>query len=381
MATRFILAVCSLLMTSTSAVAANTYREDTQLHPDTDTPQFGFSVAIGTDEVAVVMPKQSDKPSGSVALFKKDSSGSWITDTVLPDYSEPGHDFSGYLGCNGIAVGSDTAIVGLPGANGGAGVVVVFERAPFGWTSRQVLSAPMASTFESFGCSVSLSGNLLVIGAPGHANVGAAYAFTYKDVSWTFDSELDAAGAAKHDEVGFSVAADGDQILVGAPHSNFDQGASFVFERFGSTWTQTHKLTASDGAAGDQFGEAVSLSEGKAIIGAPERAMGNGAAYVYTSDEFDQETRFSSPTDTNFGSAVGIAANRIIVGALGSSTVSAYTRSGATWYLLAQFSASSTRMGGAVAISGSTIVFGEVSLDSGAVNIFHDDDIFFHGYE
>ncbi len=45
-------------------------------------------------------------------------------------------------------------------------------------------------------------------------------------------------------------------------------GAAYVFVRSGSTWTQQAKLTASDAAAGDQFGYSVSVSGDTAVVGA-----------------------------------------------------------------------------------------------------------------
>jgi hypothetical protein len=55
----------------------------------------------------------------------------------------------------------------------------------------------------------------------------------------------------------------GDTALVGAigddNGANVDQGSAYVFVRSGTTWTEQAKLTASDGAAYDQFGNSVSL--------------------------------------------------------------------------------------------------------------------------
>ena len=68
-----------------------------------------------------------------------------------------------------------------------------------------------------------------------------------------------------------------------------DQGAAYVFTEPGSGWanmTQTAKLTASDGAAGDDFGTSVSISGNTVVVGAPDATVGansgQGAAYVFT---------------------------------------------------------------------------------------------------
>ena len=68
-----------------------------------------------------------------------------------------------------------------------------------------------------------------------------------------------------------------------------DQGAAYVFTEPGSGWanmTQTAKLTASDGAADDRFGDSVSISGNTVVVGAPNATVGGnsgqGAAYVFT---------------------------------------------------------------------------------------------------
>ena len=82
-------------------------------------------------------------------------------------------------------------------------------------------------------------------------------------------------------------------MVVGADRAtvggNSQQGAAYVFTEPASGWasmTQTAKLTASDGAAGDQFGCAVSISGNTVVVGADNATVGadsqQGAAYVFT---------------------------------------------------------------------------------------------------
>jgi hypothetical protein len=106
--------------------------------------------------------------------------------------------------------------------------------------------------------------------------------------------KLTASDGAATDEFGSSVSlsSDGNTALVGAPDkhfgSNYNQGAAYVFTRSGSTWSEQQKLTVSDGAANDLFGCSVSLSgDGNtALVGASGKTVGSndtqGAAYVFT---------------------------------------------------------------------------------------------------
>src|SRR5207244_62291 len=87
-----------------------------------------------------------------------------------------------------------------------------------------------------------------------------------------------------------SVALKGSTVLVGSPRAavgnNTAQGAVYVFTQSNGTWTQTQKLTASDGAANDSFGESVAISQNTALIGAYFATVnghsGQGAAYIFT---------------------------------------------------------------------------------------------------
>jgi len=68
--------------------------------------------------------------------------------------------------------------------------------------------------------------------------------------------------------------------------STIFQGSAYVFVRTGSMWTEQKKLTASDGAAGDNFGTSVSVSGDTAVIGAGYDDVGassgdQGSAYVF----------------------------------------------------------------------------------------------------
>lgn len=291
-------------------------------------------------------------------------------------------DAVSYLPCNGVALSDDVIAIGVADAPEAGGGVVLGERSGTDWPYRSVINAPMPSAFESFGCSVAFSKGSLLVGAPGHSETGGGYIFVRQsDDTWALQSELIAAGAAKNDAVGLSAALDGDLAVLGAPHADSDKGAVFLFKRSGSSWTEVKKLTTSSGAAGDQFGASVAVSNGTIVVGAPEQNSGQGAVYVFAGAAYAEEPFLPSPMDKNFGSAVAISGDRLVVGAIGGAGAYAYTRSGTQWYergLLLR-STSDSRLGGSVAISGSTAIIGAMGVNSAYV--LHDDQIFGNGYQ
>ena len=100
-------------------------------------------------------------------------------------------------------------------------------------------------------------------------------------------AKLLAGDAAAFDRFGFSVALSGDTALVGARYDDdagTSSGSAYIFTRSGSSWTQQAKLTASDAAAGDEFGASVALSGDTALVGAnrdDDAGSDAGSAYIF----------------------------------------------------------------------------------------------------
>ena len=127
----------------------------------------------------------------------------------------------------------------------------------------------------SLECSVAIAGDTIVVGAwlddDNGTDSGSAYVFTRTGTTWTEQAKLTASDGAADDQFGISVAIAGDTIVVGAyrdDDNGTDSGSAYVFTRTGTTWTQQAKLTASDGAADDQFGSSVAIAGDTIVVGA-----------------------------------------------------------------------------------------------------------------
>ncbi len=111
--------------------------------------------------------------------------------------------------------------------------------------------------------------------------------------------EMTGDGAAG-DEFGRAVSISGDTVLIGAygddTVSGSNAGSTYVFIRSGNTWTLQAKLIANDGAASDQFGWSVSIDGETALIGAPQddltAGVNAGSAYLFVRSG----TTWSQPT-------------------------------------------------------------------------------------
>ena len=190
-----------------------------------------------------------------------------------------------------LAIDGGTALVGAGGAVDSPRSVYVFERVGGVWTQTAKLTTPDWGPQDYFGDSVSASGETLLVSAirddDRGNNCGAAYVFEKVGGEWVQTAKLTGDDGEAYDNFGDEVSLHGDRALIGAWQDDdhgTDSGSAYVFERAGGVWTQTAKLTASDGAAGDYFGWAVSIRGGVAVVGAlrnDDHGEGSGSAYVF----------------------------------------------------------------------------------------------------
>jgi hypothetical protein len=266
-------------------------------------------------------------------------------------------------------------------ANAAQGAAYVFVRSGTTWTQQKQLTANDGAANDNFGTAVALSGDTALVGSPYHAVLGtswqgSAYVFVRSGTSWSQQAQLTAADGAASDQFGSAVALAGDTALVGSPyHGTSGQGAAYVFVRAGTTWSQQAPLTAIDGAASDKFGSSVALYADTALVGAPRDDVGantdQGSAYVFTRSgtTWSQQTQLTATdgaANDQFGwvalsgnvALVGAAGHR--VGATGQGAAYVFARSGSTWGQQAQLTggAIGDYFGLAVALSGDTALVG-----------------------
>ncbi|MCZ6734625.1 MAG: FG-GAP repeat protein, partial [Planctomycetota bacterium] len=181
-----------------------------------------------------------------------------------------------------------------------SGSAYVFVKSPGGWvdmsqTAKLTASDGAASDF--FGASVSISGEVAVIGAAqGDGNVadsGSAYVFMEPVGGWvnmTQTAKLTASDGAASDFLGASASISGDVLVIGARNDDdngFNSGSAYVFEKPLGGWvnmTQTSKHAALDGLASDSFGISVSISGDLVVVGDyfdDDNGSNSGSAYVY----------------------------------------------------------------------------------------------------
>lgn len=318
-----------------------------------------------------------------------------------------------------VAVSGDTVVIGAIGEDSNAtgfnapvsggsgtqadnsasdsGAAYVFVRSGTTWTQQAYLKASNTGTNDSFGSSVAVSGDTVVIGAYTESSnatgvnapvsggsgtqadnsatwSGAAYVFTRSGMVWTQQAYLKASNTGANDRFGWRVAAAGDTVVVGAygessnatgvdtsvngstgpqaDNSAIASGAAYVFTRSGTAWTQQAYLKASNTGQGDNFGSSVAASGDTAVVG----------AYYESSNA----TGVNALVSGGSGTQADNSAN-----ASGAAYV--FTRNGTTWtqqaYLKGSNAGQGDFFGSSLAVSGDTVVIGAFGEDSNATGV------------
>ena len=304
---------------------------------------FGWSLAMDGDLAVVGAPGNElefDIP-GSAYVYARES-GVW---TQVADLTASDPDGGDRFGVS-VAVDGDTIVVGAK-RNGGeglnAGAAYVFAKPDSGWadaTETAKLTASDAAIYDTFGRSVAVSGDTIVVGAPSSDQAGswsgAAYLFVKPDGGWvnaTETAQLQASDAGEDQCFGQSVAADGDTVVVGVYTfctPDYPSGTAYVFVRPSSGWTtttETAQLTASTGHSLDEFGSPVAIDGDTIVVGAvlhDANGFGAGSVYVFvrpdsgwsSATETAQLHATDAKTNANFGFSAAISGDTIAVGSL-----------------------------------------------------------------
>ena len=249
-----------------------------------------------------------------------------------------------------------------------AGAVYIFRRDELGWAQEAYIKAPNSDVGDWFGFSISLDGDTLLVGARDEdscakgidgslsnnscSDAGAAYVYRLINNVWAYEAYLKASNTNANDRFGASVEIRGDRAIVGAPweascakgiggsqtnNSCTKAGAAYVFERTGSTWSQTAYLKATNNESYMFFGYSVAASQTFLVVGAvgddscskgvdgsqsgSSTCDAAGAAHVFVQSAGDwKHDAYLKPNNSQksdlFGWSVSASGNQIVVGAI-----------------------------------------------------------------
>ncbi|MFO0839258.1 MAG: hypothetical protein U1D55_12135 [Phycisphaerae bacterium] len=308
--------------------ASATWTPFATLTPQDASGRIGFPQAVGASAVCIVGSAPFDDDHGQLAgalyVFQAEG-GLWQPARKL-------YAADAYAGLRlgwSVAVSGDTIVAGAP--YGWAAYVFHFDGTAWSQEARLVPNSTDGVGFfgESVAIDGNL---IAVGDSDDYTDglgAGAAYVFE-RDAAgaWRQSAKIRPIGNVALNKFGRRVAISGSTFLSGGYQANGQQmyaGAAYVFERnLGGVWTQTARLIASDGENSDVFGGTVALDRNVAVIGAwgdDDVALSAGAAYVFVrgADGVWRETaKLTAPdgaADDNFGDAVAVSGDTAIIGA------------------------------------------------------------------
>ena len=366
--------------------------------------EFGIAMAVSGDTLVVGARSESSSAtgvdgdqydnsaenSGAAYIFVRDGTN-WTQQAYLKASNTDPYDEFGLA----VAISGNTVVIGArseqsiaAGVDGdesnndarNAGAAYVFVRTGTNWSQQAYLKASNTDLQDWFGSAVAISGDTVVIGAPGESSnatgvngdgsdnsahgSGAAYIFVRDGSNWTQQAYLKASNSSGGDDFGWSIAVSGDTVVVGTPfedsnatgvngdgsdNSATNSGAAYIFVRNGTNWSQQAYLKASNTGADDHFGNSVAVSGDTLVV---------GAGYE------------SACEDSN---ATGVNGNQSNNSAANSGAAYVFVRSGTNWSQQAYLKASNTGAGDSfgysAAISGDTVAVGAHQEDSSAHSV------------
>ncbi len=288
----------------------------------------GRAIAVEGDLMVIGIPTFISYPTGwpgvsagGAAVFER-TGGTWVqTDVLLP--SDPVDEKS--FGWS-VAISGERVVIGAPWeldviGSKPPGDVYVFERSANGWVETAKLQGAGLGIYAKMGWSVDVDGDVIVAGAPGNqitSSAGSVFVFELQGGLWTET-------AAQHwpsssEQLGEAVAVEGDTILAWVESMN---ARVEVLARSGATWSIVDEIVPDDPEPFDAFGYSLSLDDDRVAIGAPDRDDGkedSGAAYVFdrTAGVWTQTVKLTASdrsAEDELGHVVSLDADVVLVGA------------------------------------------------------------------
>jgi len=280
--------------------------------------KYGQKVSISGDYAIVSAATECKNASGinclseagAAYIFERDASGNWneVQKLVASDRNE-----GDLFGCS-VDISGNYAVVGAyldeEDATGGnlvlgTGSAYIFKRESSGnWVEIQKIVASDRSAFDYFGYSVSISGDFIVVAAPYDdedcygmnklSDAGSAYIFKCDEHgNWLELQKISASDRAEYDHFGNSLSFDGNHIILSSPVKDEVISGGPIKERVGSAyifrwsgygvWVEAQKINAGKRDENDFFGWSVSISGDYAFVGASQDNDDNSETNALTS--------------------------------------------------------------------------------------------------
>lgn len=275
---------------------------------------FGYSVgsAQGLNLAGAPLENRAGSQAGAVYLMDTSLAGG-VQSKVTPVLRQQGQRFGWDVDLTG-----DVLVVGAPGSGSMVGQAYVFERVGGAWTQTMILNGMPGHGGDAFGSAVAIEGDRILVGAPNDdgngPQAGAVYAFSRGASLWVLDEVIRAPYTGPGDQFGFALDMDGDGVVIGAFSANthvFNEGAAYVYRWNGADYGYEAELWAESPRPNAMFARCVAILGDRVAVGATEdhaSDMRSGSVSLFSKQggQWGHEDRVQAP-GLEVGNAFGYA--------------------------------------------------------------------------
>ncbi len=288
---------------------ASSFNAHSTLFGEIASSAFGSTIAIAPPLLAITAVN-----ANTVYTYRFDGA-TWLNHESLNQPGSAGFGRSLALSTDKNNINNSILLIGSPNPDGlGAVYPYHFDG---GWIAEVPLLA--AEIDSRFGRALALDGDLLAIGASQESLQGAVHMARREGGAFTIQGPVIVPqDAPQVVEFGASLALQGELLAIGAPASDADLGAVFVYSQIEpDSWELAAILHPPEGLH-PRFGSALSFIEGSLLVGAP--AEGIGRIYVYNTPDDPQatvsliESDMLQPEGSFFGASIASSGRRALVG-------------------------------------------------------------------
>jgi hypothetical protein len=242
-------------------------------------------------------------------------------------------------GDNVSAIFEDTLVIGASLDNSvisNSGTALIYTRVNGIWSLQQTLKDPTPASYEEFGKAVGIYGDTLIISAKFFLHM-----YVRNDSVWALQQTINIPTLAFENGC-YEVSIYEDTIVIGDNRSDVggtDAGIAYVYTRTGTTWALQQTINNPTPAGGDYFGWSVSLYEDTLVVAAradDTGATNAGSVYVYTrtGSTWTLQQTINNPTPAagdGFGEIITLNSNIMVI-KVGSRRYDTFLNDDGFWY-------------------------------------------------
>lgn len=317
-----VLVAAGLGLATASADAQTNYAFEQYVHAVGQGRILGMAMDLSGDRLVAA---DADTDGPDVFVFVRNGNQWALEQAIdVPDFHPatdwPGHDDQRAR----VAIAGDMLAIGSPGdplgGNTSIGSVRIYRRVGNVWTFQQRIDLPISTSVPgapgNFGGAISIDGDRMMVGAPGRGvySLGFVFEFVRSGHTWAFTSALAAPGVHNmtYNSFGQTLSLSGDRPVVGA--TRLDR--VFAYRRSGGSWQHEATFSPSNANADVNFGRAVAVSGDYAFVGAPSGSPPDGRSvhvYYRSAGTWGLVQRLSPAGAEDFGFSLAVDGDRLVV--------------------------------------------------------------------